>query len=98
MLDRLEEIGSYYNAANLAAGNLRVLWQKKGNYWDATEEAFDGTLEAGGGGIKLREMKNMLGGYRNNRAAVVWVRRQSGVDQLVSVKMSGLFIWLSFCL
>lgn len=40
-------------------------------------------------------MKNMLGGYR---AAVVWVRRQSGVDQLVSVKMSGLFIWLSFCL
>lgn len=45
MLDRLEEIGSYYNAANLAAGNLRVLWQKKGNYWDATEEAFDGTLK-----------------------------------------------------
>lgn len=43
MLDRLEEIGSYYNAANLAAGNLRALWQKKDNYWDATEEAFDGT-------------------------------------------------------
>ena len=40
MIDRLEEIGSYYYAASITAKNLKLLWESQGSYWDATEKIF----------------------------------------------------------
>lgn len=40
MTDRLEDIGSYYPGASLAARNLLDLWERKGNYWEAVEKRF----------------------------------------------------------
>ena len=40
VLDKLEDIGSYFPAASVSARNLRKLWALKGSYWDATEIVF----------------------------------------------------------
>lgn len=41
MLDRLEDIGSYYYAASMAGMNLRMIWKRKGSYWDASSRVFE---------------------------------------------------------
>ena len=41
MLDRLEDIGSYYYAASIAGRNLRKIWKQKGSYWDASSQVFE---------------------------------------------------------
>jgi hypothetical protein len=40
VLDRLEEIGTYYYAASITGKNLRVMWELKGNYWDSTPKIY----------------------------------------------------------
>ena len=37
MIDRLEDIGSYFIGSSLIAQNLLSIWESKGNYWDAAE-------------------------------------------------------------
>jgi len=38
VIDRLEEIGTYYYAASITAKNLKLIWQLRGSYWEATEK------------------------------------------------------------
>lgn len=38
VLDRLEDIGTFFYAASLTAKMLRIMWRIKGNYWDSTSK------------------------------------------------------------
>ena len=40
VLDRLEDIGTFYYAASITGKNLRVMWELKGNYWDTTSKNY----------------------------------------------------------
>jgi hypothetical protein len=40
VIDQLEEIGSCYYSASIAAKNLRSIWESRGSYWDDTEKIF----------------------------------------------------------
>ena len=40
MIDRLEDIGSCYYSASVAAKKLRSIWESRGSYWDDTEKIF----------------------------------------------------------
>jgi hypothetical protein len=40
VLDRLEDIGTYYYAASITGKNLRITWESKGNYWDSANKIY----------------------------------------------------------
>jgi hypothetical protein len=41
VIDRLEEIGSYFHAASMTARFLRLIWDMKGSYWDSVDKIFN---------------------------------------------------------
>jgi len=44
----LQDIESYYYAAGMVAGNLKKIWERKGNYWESAAELFKEICEAEG--------------------------------------------------
>ena len=45
VLDRLEDIGTFFYAASLTAKVLRIMWGIKGNYWDSTSKIYSARAE-----------------------------------------------------
>lgn len=48
MIDRLEDIGSYYYAASITAQGLKKIWAARGNYWDASAQIYKDRCEMEG--------------------------------------------------
>jgi len=46
VIDRLEEIGSYFYAASRAARHLRSIWDMKGGYWNSADKIFNDRAKA----------------------------------------------------
>jgi hypothetical protein len=49
VIDRLEDIGSYYYAASITAQTLKQIWAARGDFWDVSAQIFKDRCQMEGG-------------------------------------------------